>query len=89
MRYRAIRDHADRFAVRLMCRALKVSPAGYYAWGTRPESARTQANRALLVKIRAIHPRREPAHLRQPEHLGRLGQARPPGERKARGASDA
>lgn len=55
MKYRAIRDHADRFAVRLMCRALTVSPAGYYAWGTRPESARTQANRALLVEIRAIH----------------------------------
>lgn len=55
MKYRAIRDHADRFAVRLMCRALKVSPAGYYAWGTRPESERTKANRALLTQIRVIH----------------------------------
>jgi len=55
MKYRAIRDHADRFAVRLMCRALKVAPAGYYAWIARPECARTQANRALLVEIRAIH----------------------------------
>ena len=55
MRYRAIRDHADRFAVRLMCRALKVSPAGYYAWGTRSESERRKANRALLAEIRAIH----------------------------------
>ena len=34
MKYRAMRDHADRFAVRLMSRALKVSPAGYYAWLT-------------------------------------------------------
>lgn len=55
MKYRAIRDHADRFAVRLMCRALKVSASGYYAWTTRPESERTKANRALLGEIRALH----------------------------------
>jgi transposase InsO family protein len=55
MKYRAIQDHADRFAIRLMCRALKVSPAGYYAWRTRPESARAKANRALLVEIRVLH----------------------------------
>jgi putative transposase len=55
MRYRAIKDNASRFPVRLMCRALKVSPAGYYAWATRPESARTRANRALLLEIRTLH----------------------------------
>ncbi len=55
MRYRAIQDHACRFSVRLMCRALEVSPAGYYAWATRPESRRARANRALLGEIRALH----------------------------------
>ena len=55
MKYRAIREHAVRYPVRLMCRALRVSPAGFYAWRRRPESRRTQANRALLVHIRAIH----------------------------------
>ena len=55
MKYRAIRDHADRFAVRLMCRALKVSPAGYYACAARPESERARRNRVLLVEIRALH----------------------------------
>lgn len=55
MRYRAIQDHASRFDIRLMCRALKVSPAGFYAWRTRPEAERVRANRALLVEIRAIH----------------------------------
>lgn len=55
MRYRAIQDHARRYPVRLMCRALKVSAAGYYAWAARPESERARANRALLVAIRAIH----------------------------------
>jgi putative transposase len=55
MRYRAILDHADRYPLRLMCRALKVSPAGYYAWATRPESERAKANRALLLHIRTLH----------------------------------
>lgn len=55
MRYRAIQDHAGRFDIRLMCRALKVSSAGYYAWRDRPESRRAQTNRALLVDIRAFH----------------------------------
>jgi transposase InsO family protein len=55
MRYRAIRDNVGRFDIRLMCRALKVSAAGYYAWCGRPESERARRNRALLVEIRAIH----------------------------------
>jgi putative transposase len=57
MKYRAIKDHADRFPVRLMCRTLQVSPAGYYTWLERPESARAQHNRRLLVQIRAAHAR--------------------------------
>ena len=55
MKYRAIQDHAGRFPLRLMARALQVSAAGYYAWRARPESRRTQANRRLLTEIRAIH----------------------------------
>ncbi len=55
MKYRAIKDNADRYPVRLMTRALKVAAAGYYAWLTRPESERASRNRALLVEIRAIH----------------------------------
>ena len=57
MRYLAIRDHADRYCIRLMCRALQVSPAGYYAWRGRVESARVRDNRRLLVQIRACHSR--------------------------------
>ena len=55
MRYRAIQEHDRRYPIRLMCRALAVSPAGYYAWCGRPESRRSVANRALLTDIRAIH----------------------------------
>jgi len=55
MRYRAIHEHDRRYPIRLMCRALAVSPAGYYAWRVRPESRRSAANRALLLEIRMIH----------------------------------
>jgi putative transposase len=40
-----------------MCRVLGVSASGYYAWQSRPLSARAQADRALLEQIRAIHAR--------------------------------
>jgi putative transposase len=55
MRYRAIHEHDRRDPIRLMCRALAVSPAGYDAWRVRPESRRSAANRALLMDIRMIH----------------------------------
>jgi putative transposase len=55
MRYRAIQEHDRRDPIRLLCRALAVSPAGYYAWRGRPESRRAAANRTLLVTIRVLH----------------------------------
>lgn len=55
MRYRAIQKHDRRYPIRLMCRTLAVSPAGYYAWRNRPESCRSGDNRALLSAIRVIH----------------------------------
>src|SRR5690606_18167440 len=57
MKYRAIKDNVRRFAVNLMCSALEVSASGYYAWLNRPESARAQANRHLLDRIRVAHRR--------------------------------
>ena len=38
-----------------MCRVVGVSPSGYYAWRSRPPSARAQADQRLLTRIRAIH----------------------------------
>jgi len=38
-----------------MCRVLKVSRSGYYAWRTRAESRRSLENRRLTERIRAIH----------------------------------
>jgi putative transposase len=40
--------------VRLMCRVLAVSPAGYYAWRRRGLSVRAQTDAALLQQIQAI-----------------------------------
>lgn len=39
-------------ARRLMCAAVEVSRAGYYAWRERPDRARTTTNAALLTDIR-------------------------------------
>lgn len=55
MNFRSIRDHAGRWPVRLMCRVLDVSASGYYAWRSRPESARLAANRRLLGDMRRLH----------------------------------
>jgi putative transposase len=66
MSFNFIRDHAGRWPVRLMCRVLEVSASGYYAWRSRPESARSAANRRLLVDVRRLHA----------EHHGRYGSPR-------------
>jgi putative transposase len=55
MTFRFIDEHKDQWPVRLLCDALDVSTAGYYAWRQRPVSTRQQQRDALLVEIRAIH----------------------------------
>ncbi len=55
MRYRVIQEYDRRYPIRLMCQALAVSSAGYYAWQARPESIRTLANGTLLATIRVLH----------------------------------
>jgi transposase InsO family protein len=55
MKFRFIEDHRKMFFVRVMCSVLEVSAGGYYAWRNRPESARAQANRALVEEIRRVH----------------------------------
>lgn len=44
--------HENEFGVKAMCRVLGVSRSGYYAWRSRPESQRAEANGRLLVQIR-------------------------------------
>ena len=43
--------------VGLMCRLLRISRSGFYAWRDRPMSARTRADLALTGTIEAIHRR--------------------------------
>jgi|ERR1035437_1717176 transposase InsO family protein len=55
MRYTFIEEYRVEFAVVTMCRVLMVSKAGYYAWRTRPRSARAVENAQLVVAIRVVH----------------------------------
>ncbi len=55
MKYACIDRRRDRYPVRMMCRLLKVSRSGYYAWCGRPESARAKFDRELMPKIRRVY----------------------------------
>jgi transposase InsO family protein len=55
MSFRLIEDHRDTWPVRVLCEALEVSPAGYYAWRKRKPSARATANGELVAAIRRAH----------------------------------
>jgi putative transposase len=66
MRFTFIRENSTSWPIRLMCRVLEVSASGFYAWRKRPESARTKANRELMVDVQRLHK----------EHLGRYGSPR-------------
>ena len=55
MRYICIDRRRNQYPVRMMCRILKVSRSGYYAWRVRPESQREKTDRELTCLIRRIH----------------------------------
>ncbi len=55
MRYRFIEAEKAAYPVTLMCRILRVSRSGFYAWNKRTESARARSDRALVVDIKAAH----------------------------------
>jgi putative transposase len=55
MRFRFIEDRRADYPVTILCDALGVSPAGYYAWRSRPESQRSAANRVLVNDIKRVH----------------------------------
>ena len=55
MRYAFIGTAQGRHRVGRLCQVLRVSRSGYYAWRTRPASARSQANGQLLDAMRSLH----------------------------------
>jgi putative transposase len=55
--YRLIEAEKPHHTVSRLCRVLGVARAGYYAWQSRPPSARTVADQALTAQIREIHAR--------------------------------
>jgi transposase InsO family protein len=55
MRFRFIEDRRADYPVTILCDVLGVSPAGYYAWRSRPESRRSAANRHLIDDIKRVH----------------------------------
>ena len=55
MRFRFIEDRRADYPVRVLCDLLEVSPAGYYAWRSRPESRRSTTNRQLVNDIKRVH----------------------------------
>ena len=54
-RFRFIAEEAAQFPVSLLCRVLGVTRGGYYAWRTRPPSARAIADAELSERIGQIH----------------------------------
>lgn len=55
MRFAFIAVEKACFPVRLLCRVLEVSRAGFYAWLDRPPAPHTQADERLGLEIAAIH----------------------------------
>ena len=75
MRFRFIEDRRVDYPVTILCNTLGVSPAGYYAWRSRPESRRSCANRDLVDDIKRVHR----------DTNGRYGSPRIHAELKAQG----
>jgi transposase InsO family protein len=75
MRFRFIEDRRADYPVTILCDVLGVSPAGYYAWRSRPESRRAAANREIVDDIMQVHR----------DTRGRYGSPRIHAELKAQG----
>lgn len=49
-----MRAHQGQFPLTTMCRALGLSPSGYYGWLKRPPSAHARRDEELRKRIRRI-----------------------------------
>ena len=55
MRYAFIEGHRGMCRLPVMCRVLAVSKSGYFAWRDGRERPCVSGDRALSVRIKAIH----------------------------------
>lgn len=55
MKYAWIREHRDSFPIAAMCRVLRVSKAGFYAWRERPVSPRAERTARIRQAVRQVH----------------------------------
>ena len=55
MKYRFMEEHRMIFRIKKMCKVLKASRSGYYAWRNRKPSTRQQGNERLLEHIWEAH----------------------------------
>jgi transposase InsO family protein len=55
VKFRFVQEYRETFRVGLMCKVLKVSRSGYYAWRERQPSRREREDRELAHRIHTIH----------------------------------
>ena len=55
MRYASIQEHRERWPVRLQCRALGVSPGGFYDWRGREPGERARRRERMAERIGEVH----------------------------------
>jgi transposase InsO family protein len=81
MKFAWIHTEKATYPVRKLCRWLEVTPSGYYAWRTRPESAHARRDRQLKVLIRASFEAHK-ARYGSPRIYGDLQEAKEPASKK-------
>jgi putative transposase len=55
VKYAFIADHRTIFPINVMCRVLKASRSGFYAWEGRGPSLRAQENAQLVTHLQRVH----------------------------------
>jgi putative transposase len=55
VKFAFIKEHRRTWPVVAICRVLKVSRSGFFAWLKRPVSKRQRRQQELIEKIRAVH----------------------------------